>query len=158
MEKDHHYNVKVTWTGNRGEGTKNYKGYDRSHIISAKGKSEINASSDSPFMGDPTKYNPEDFLVASLSACHMLWYLHLCADNGICVTDYQDQAEGLMKQTDSGGHFTEVVLHPVVIITEKEKIEAANALHEQAHKHCFIANSCNFPVHHRPVCKVKGES
>ncbi len=105
-------------------------------------------------MGDATKHNPEDMLLVSLSSCHMLWYLHLCADNGIIVTDYHDEASGTMLQTESGGHFTEVVLHPQVTITDHSQIERANALHEDAHSHCFIANSCNFPVRHEPVCKV----
>jgi organic hydroperoxide reductase OsmC/OhrA len=155
MAKEHAYSVKVTWTGNRGEGTSTYKGYDRSHLISATNKQVINASSDSAFMGDPALYNPEELLVASLSGCHMLWFLHLCADNGICVTHYHDDAEGIMTETGQGGHFTEVILHPVVTITDANMIEKANTLHEAAHKHCFIANSCNFPVKHEPVCHSK---
>ena len=153
MTKDHHYHTSIAWTGNRGEGTKSYKGYDRSHTIKIKGKADIEGSSDTAFMGDPAKHNPEDMLVASLAVCHMLWYLHLCADNGICVTDYHDEASGTMQQTEAGGRFTEVVLHPVVTITDKAQIEKANALHEQAHKSCFIANSCNFPIKHEPLCK-----
>lgn len=152
MNKEHHYKATITWTGNRGEGTKTYKGYDRSHLISINNKIVIQGSSDAAFMGDTAKHNPEDLLLASLSACHMLWYLHLCADNGIVVTDYRDEATGTMLQTDAGGHFTGVVLHPQVTITDRTQIEKANGLHEQANKHCFIANSCNFPVHHDPVC------
>ena len=157
MEKEHHYKASITWTGNRGEGTKSYKGYDRSHLISIKNKKDIEGSSDTAFMGDPSKHNPEDMLVTSLSTCHMLWFLHLCADNGIIVTEYTDEATGTMLQTDNGGHFTEVTLHPVVTITDNSQVEKANALHSEANKHCFIANSCNFPVRHEPVCKVNGE-
>ncbi len=155
MHKEHHYNARVTWTGNRGEGTANYKGYDRNHRISIEHKPDIEGSSDTAFLGDATRHNPEDMLLSSLSACHMLWYLHLCADNGIVVTDYHDDATGTMLQTDQGGHFTEVVLHPQVTITDSNKISLANELHEEAHKHCFIANSCNFPVTHDPVCIAK---
>jgi organic hydroperoxide reductase OsmC/OhrA len=154
MHKEHHYESTITWTGNRGEGTSSYKGYDRSHIISIKNKADIAASSDAPFMGDVSKHNPEDLLLASLSSCHMLWYLHLCADNGIIVTAYQDQPTGTMLQTEHGGHFTEVVLHPQVTITDSNMIEKANELHADAHKNCFIANSCNFPVRHDPVCEA----
>lgn len=154
MLKEHHYNSTITGTGNKGDGTISYKGYDRSHLISVKNKITIEASSDAPFMGDITKHNPKDFLLASLSSCHMLWYLHLCADNGIVVTDYTDDASGTMLQTAKGGHFTEVVLHPHVTITDSTKIEKANSLHADANMHCFIANSCNFPVHHEPVCKA----
>jgi organic hydroperoxide reductase OsmC/OhrA len=152
MDKEHYYKAKITWTGNRGEGTKSYKGYDRSHIISVDNKMDIQASSDSPFMGDATLHNPEDLFLASLSSCHMLWFLHLCADNGIVVIQYVDEATGTMLQTKEGGHFTEVVLHPRVTITDINLIERANELHAIANKHCFIANSCNFPVHHVPVC------
>lgn len=153
MEKKHFYTSNIKWTGNRGEGTSSYNGYDRNHIISIKNKKDIEGSSDRSFMGDATKHNPEEMLVSSLSACHMLWYLHLCADNGIVITEYTDEATGTMLQTEAGGHFTEVILHPVVTITDKRHIEKANALHEAANKHCFIANSCNFPVKHEPVCR-----
>jgi organic hydroperoxide reductase OsmC/OhrA len=155
MHKEHHYNARVTWTGNRGEGTAHYKGYDRSHNISINNKPDIQGSSDTPFLGDPTRHNPEDLLLASLSACHMLWYLHLCADNGIIVTDYHDEATGTMLQTEQGGHFTQVTLHPQVTITDSNKISLAIQLHDAAHKNCFIANSCNFPVTHEPVCVMK---
>jgi organic hydroperoxide reductase OsmC/OhrA len=156
MSKQHHYSVGITWTGNRGPGTTDYRAYDRSHTISVTGKGEISASSDTPFMGDSTKYNPEDLLVASLSSCHMLWYLHLCADAGIIVTDYTDKADGVMLQTSAGGgHFAEVTLHPVVTITDAAMTDKAIALHNKAHEMCFIANSCNFPVKHEPAILIK---
>lgn len=157
MDKQHHYSVAVRWTGNRGTGTSNYRTYDRSHTISVAGKADISASSDTPFLGDSAKHNPEDFLVSALSSCHMLWFLHLCADAAIVVVDYEDYATGVMIQnSDSGGHFTEVVLHPVVTITDASMTEKANALHKKANEKCFIANACNFPVRHEPVCKVAG--
>ncbi|MEO8772334.1 MAG: OsmC family protein [Ferruginibacter sp.] len=155
MGKEHHYKTTITWTGNRGEGTKTYKGYDRSHNISINNKIDISASSDAPFMGDITKHNPEDMLLASLSSCHMLWFLHLCADSGIVVSNYVDNATGTMVETGKGGHFTEVVLHPQVTITDRALVDKANSLHEEAHKCCFIANSCNFPVTHAPVCNAE---
>jgi organic hydroperoxide reductase OsmC/OhrA len=86
-------------------------------------------------------------LVAALSACHMLYYLHLCADAGIVVTDYQDDAAGKMIETaDGGGHFTEVVIRPRVIISKESDANLANEIHHKAHEFCFIANSVNFPV------------
>jgi len=154
MSKEHTYKINIEWTGNRGEGTSSYRGYDRSHNISVANKAVIYASSDPAFMGDASKYNPEELLVASLSSCHMLWYLHLCSDNGIVVVEYKDEATGIMLETASGGHFTEVILHPSVTITDKTKIEKANELHYEANKKCFIANSCNFPVKHEPSCKA----
>ncbi|MBK8956743.1 MAG: OsmC family protein [Saprospiraceae bacterium] len=147
MEKQHLYKLTIQWTGNRGTGTSDYRAYDRSHIIHSEKKPDLECSSDAAFRGDPTKHNPEDFLVASLSSCHMLWYLHLCADAGIIVTSYTDQAEGNMTETPhGGGHFTEVTLNPVVSITEAEKVQQAEALHIKAHELCFISNSVNFPV------------
>ncbi len=155
-EKYHHYTTAVRWTGNKGTGTSRYDAYERSHTLSIDGKQDIMCSSDIPFRGDGTKHNPEDMLVASLSSCHMLWYLHLCADAGVVVTDYTDNATGTMVQNvDGGGHFTEVVLHPVVTVTDSSMIEKANQLHDVAHRKCFIANSCNFPVKHEPRCIVR---
>src|SRR3954468_9175486 len=99
MRGEHHYSLNVKWTGNRGKGTTGYADYDRSHTISVNGKSDILGSSDAAFRGDTSRHNPEDMLVASLSTCHMLWYLHLCADAGIAVTHYTDNATGTMIES-----------------------------------------------------------
>lgn len=149
MAKEHQYQTNLNWTGNKGSGTMDYRSYDRSYVISTDHKTDIQGSSDSAFMGDKTKHNPEDLLVSSISSCHMLWYLHLCSQNGIIVLDYRDNAVGTMiENTDGSGRFTGIVLHPLITITDEAQIEKANALHEQANKMCFIANSCNFPVSH----------
>ncbi|MEO6637305.1 MAG: OsmC family protein [Ginsengibacter sp.] len=156
MNGQHTYNLKITWTGNTGEGTKDYRSYNRNHTIAVENKPDLLASSDPTFRGDKTKYNPEELLVASLSGCHMLSYLHLCAAAGIVVVQYTDAATGTMQQTpDGGGHFTEVTLHPEVVITAESMVEKANELHHKANQLCFIANSCNFPVHHKPTCIVR---
>lgn len=154
--KTHQYQINLEWTGNEGQGTLNYRAYSRDHLLSGLDKLvAIPGSSDPSFRGDPERYNPEEMLVASLSACHMLWFLHLCAVNKIVVTDYQDQAAGTMEETsDGGGRFREVTLRPVVTVTEDEMISRAAALHEEAHRLCFIANSCNFPVKHEPEVRV----
>ena len=158
MAKQHTYSVATRWTGNTGKGTSGYRDYERANIISVANKPDIPGSSDPSFRGDPTRYNPEELLVASLSTCHMLWYLHLCAEAGVVVVDYVDQPTGIMVETpDSGGHFSEVTLFPVVVVTDQSMIEKANELHRQAHKLCFIANSCNFPVHHKPTCSATGK-
>lgn len=143
----HEYAIKVEWTGDRGEGTSGYRAYARTHDISAPGKPVIPASSDPSFRGDRDRYNPEELLVAALSACHMLAYLHLCADAGIVVTGYVDDAAGTMVETErTGGRFTEVVLRPVVTVRAGSDFDQANGLHDRAHDLCFIANSVNFPV------------
>ncbi|MEX6686052.1 OsmC family protein [Danxiaibacter flavus] len=153
MAKTHHYQTSLNWTGNTGQGTKSYTSYERSHIIAVENKPEIPASSDPSFRGDKTRYNPEELLVASLSSCHMLWYLHLCSEAGIIVESYSDTAKGEMTEEANGsGRFTEVILYPEVVISDAAKLELANELHEKAHQYCFIANSCNFPVKTVPNC------
>ena len=155
MEKQHNYTVSVTWTGNKGQGTIDYRAYDRSLTVSAANKENIYASSDTPFLGDDSKHNPETLLLSSLSSCHMLWYLHLCADAGVIVTDYTDNATGIMYEVSGGGgHFTSVTLNPVVKVADDSMIAKANALHFIAREKCFIANSMNFPVHHHPMCSA----
>lgn len=155
MDKKHNYPVTVKWTGNKGSGTSDYKAYERNHSILINNKSEIFCSSDPAFRGDKTKHNPEDLLVSSLSACHMLWYLHLCSKSGIVVIDYIDNAVGIMVETTNGsGRFVEVTLNPIVTVTESAMIEKANELHKEAYELCFIANSVNFPVKHKPIGQV----
>lgn len=150
--KAHNYQIKVKWTGNEGNGTLNYKSYNRTHEISSDGKYDgIHGSSDPAFLGDKSKYNPEDLFISSISACHMLWYLHLCSVNKISVTEYIDNATGRMEETaDGSGKFTEVILNPKVKITNADLIDKANELHQKANKMCFIANSCNFKIGHKP--------
>jgi organic hydroperoxide reductase OsmC/OhrA len=145
--KEHHYKTHVAWTGNEGEGTKSYKSYKRDHTITVPGKPPLLASSDPAFHGDPARYNPEELLVASLASCHMLWYLHLCAVNHIVVTEYQDDAQGMMSEkADGSGEFVEVVLRPQVTVAADADQAKALELHEEAHRYCFIANSVKFPV------------
>lgn len=152
----HTYQATITWTGNKGSGTSDYRAYDRSHTIAITNKADILGSSDPAFRGDKTKHNPEDLLISSLAACHMLWYLHLCAEAGVIVTDYSDQATGTMVETSNGGgHFTEVTLHPVVTVADASMIEKANQLHQKTNELCFVANSVNFPVHHQATCQVR---
>ena len=150
--KKHKYLVNVEWTGNTGLGTKNYKSYEREHLINVKGKySNIAASSDPSFMGDKERYNPEELFLSSIASCHMLWYLHLCSANNIVVNEYIDKAKGVMVEEENGsGRFTEVTLSPKVIIENIDKEELAKELHSEANKMCFIANSCNFTIKHNP--------
>ncbi|ASW74492.1 peroxiredoxin [Chryseobacterium piperi] len=156
MSKEHHYKITIQWTGNQGTGTSGYKDYERSHSISVDNKAAIEGSSDPAFRGDKTKHNPEELFLSSLSSCHMLWYLHFCSEAGIIVTDYTDQATGIMAETATGsGHFTEATLHPRVIVTEESMVQKAKELHKKASEFCFIANSVNFPVKHIPTVEAK---
>lgn len=155
MQRHHHYNSTIKWTGNNGTGTDNYRNYERSHQIISENKSIILGSSDPAFRGDKTKHNPEDLLVASISSCHMLWYLHLCAEAGVVVLDYIDNAIGIMiEKSNGGGQFTEVILNPTVVVTENSMSDRAKELHRKANELCFIANSVNFPIHHNPIIKI----
>jgi organic hydroperoxide reductase OsmC/OhrA len=152
--KQHRYEIRMQWTGNDGEGTKTYKGYRRDHTIVCEGKPEIPGSSDPNFRGDPSRYNPEELLVAALSSCHMLWYLHLCTVNHITVVEYRDTASGdLRENKDGSGEFIRVVLKPAVTLSAGDDRAKAAELHHQAHRLCFIARSVNFPVEVDPEIK-----
>jgi organic hydroperoxide reductase OsmC/OhrA len=153
MGKQHNYSLTITWTGNNGTGTSAYRAYERNHTVSKEGKVNLECSSDPSFRGDATKYNPEELLLAALSSCHMLSYLHLCADAGVVVTAYIDNATGLMEETpNDSGHFVSATLYPTVTVADALMIDKANELHHKANELCFIANSCNFPVHHQSEC------
>ncbi|WP_114792408.1 OsmC family protein [Niabella yanshanensis] len=154
MAKQHQYKVTISWRDD--SGTNGYAGYSRDHTINVTGKPAIGASSDPAFRGNPAKYNPEELFLASISNCHMLWYLHLCAVNGVIVLHYEDNAEGIMEEQANGsGRFTGVTLYPVVTVSSKEMLHKANELHTEANKFCFIANSLNFPVAHQPEIIAK---
>lgn len=150
MIGEHDYALRSVWTGNRGTGTSGYRDYDRAVTISVAGKPDLSASSDKPFRGDPAKWNPEDLLLAALSECHLLSYLHACVTVGVVVVSYRDRASGVMREDGAGGGaFVEVLLRPEVVVAEASMIEAAERAHAQANEWCFIANSMNFPVRHQ---------
>jgi organic hydroperoxide reductase OsmC/OhrA len=156
MAPHHNYEILTRWTGNLGSGTTAYRAYSRNHELVGLGKvGPILGSSDPTFRGDSKRYNPEELLVASLSACHLLWYLHLCADAGVVVVEYVDAAQGTMVVNEDGrGRFTEVVLRPHVTIARAEQEKVALELHQEAHRLCFIANSVNFPVRHMAMVSI----
>ena len=147
----HEYKTTLRWTGNQGTGTSNYRAYARNYEITGPLKAAtLQGSSDAHFRGDSTKYNPEDLLVASLSACHMLWYLHLCSVDKIVVLEYRDDATGTMEERNGSGQFVRVTLRPAIKVSAGNDVARAIALHEDAHRLCFIARSVNFPVDVEP--------
>ncbi|WP_150308464.1 OsmC family protein [Planctomonas psychrotolerans] len=151
MNVDHSYAVALTWTGNRGSGTSDYRSYGRDHVLTAEGKPRISGSSDPVFRGDRDRWNPEELLLAALTQCHLLSYLHVAASAGVVVVDYTDDSSGTMTQTrDGGGHFTGVTLRPTVTVADPSQIDLAQSLHARAAELCFIAASVNFPVVHEP--------
>ncbi|MEO7073522.1 MAG: OsmC family protein [Rhodanobacter sp.] len=149
-EQRHHYRVDIEWTGNLGTGTQTYRSYRRDHSIHVTGKPTLAGSSDPTFHGDAARHNPEDLLLAALSSCHMLSYLHMAVLAGVVVTAYTDVAEATMETAGQGGRFVEVVLHPLVTISAGSDPAKAEAAHADAHHACFIANSVNFPVRCEP--------
>ena len=149
---DHKYKTTLHWSAEGGEGTKTYKSFSRTHRITAKTKQ----GDDKPAIVATSAfhsldhYNPDEMLLASLSSCHMLWYLHLCAEAGVVAVDYRDQAEIVLKLDAKGeGKVGSAVLRPRVTIAEGDP-EVARALHKDAHAKCFVANSVNFPVECEP--------
>lgn len=143
----HPYTLELEWRGNLGSGTSTYEGYSREHGIRIAGKPELVTTADPMFRGDPTLHNPEDMLLAALSSCHLLTYLALCARARINVVQYRDHPTGVLQLTkDGGGHFSEVVLKPTVVVAEASMVDKARYFHGEVHKYCFIARSVNFPV------------
>src|SRR5262245_51011700 len=155
-DREHTYRVHVQWTGNRGHGTRSYRDYGREHTISAAAKPDIAGSSDAAFRGNAERWNPEDLLVAAASACHKLWYLHLCADAGVVVSAYTDDAVGTVLDSPQRGRFTRIVLHPRVMIGAADDAALAAHLHHEAHARCYVANSVNFPIECEPVVERAG--
>ena len=152
MEHQHNYELTTVWTGNNGEGTKNVRTYDRSHTVSITGKPDLLLTADIPSVGDQSKLNPEDLLVAAISSCHMLSYLYLCAMDRIVVISYTDKTTGIMiEQVSGGGSFKEVQLNPEVLVADKSMVAKAIELHHKAHEICYIANSVNFEVRCAPI-------
>jgi organic hydroperoxide reductase OsmC/OhrA len=152
MPAHHLYRAELRWTGNRGTGTSDYRAYGRDHELSGEDKPVIPGSSDPRFRGDAARWNPEELVVASLSACHQLWYLHLCADAGVVVVAYEDHPEGVIAEAAPGeGGFERVTLRPRVTIAPGSDPELARRLHGEAHEKCNIARSVAFPVDHHPT-------
>ncbi len=156
MSEIHTYELKLRWTGNTGPGTTSYTAYERNFRIQAAGKPEIEGSSDPHFRGDERCYNPEELFVSAIAGCHMLWYLHLCAVNGVVVTRYEDQPKGSMEvAATGGGRFLEIILRPTITLSEVRMKEQAFVLHHKAHELCFLAASVNFPISIQPKIVIQ---
>ncbi len=154
--KEHVYTTTCNWVNVKPGAEFKYDAYSRDHMLQVPGKLGLQLSSDAAFRGNSGLHNPEELLLASVSSCHMLWYLHLCSSSGINVLLYTDVAEGTMQeQVNGSGKFTQIILHPVVTIADAAHTEQALNLHANAHKMCFIANSCNFDILHLAKIIVK---
>ncbi|MEP5341894.1 MAG: OsmC family protein [Algibacter sp.] len=150
MSYNHIFKAKVNWELSKGETTESPKTFSRNHIVEIDNKkNDLKVSAAKMFRGDASLYNPEDLLLSALASCHMMSYLYVCSQNNIKVLSYTDNAEAVLEVESSGsGHFTKVILNPVVTIKDETKKELALSLHEKANSLCFIANSCNFPIVH----------
>lgn len=147
MSKQHAYGSAIVWTGDRGQGTSEYRGYDRTWEVRIPGKPVIRCSNDPLLGGDPSKPNPEDLLLSSLSACHMLWYLHLACNAGIVVMGYEDAPVGIGETSPNGaGRFLRATLRPSIRLPRGSDLVRADAIHHEVHRYCFVARSLNFPV------------
>ena len=152
---EHRYALTVRWTGNLGAGTAAYRGYSRDHDVEIPGLPVLKGSADPAFHGDRNRYNPEQLLLAALSQCHMLSFLHVAVKHGLVVTAYEDHASGLMRTNrDGSGQFESVTLKPRVTVADPAAAELLEELHTEANKLCFIARSVNFPVLHEPSAAV----
>ena len=152
----HTYALELTWTGDRGTGTTGYRDYDRSVLARGAGLPDLELSADRAFRGDRSRWNPEVLLVAALSECHLLSFLHVAVTRGVTVVGYEDTPVGTMEQSGLGGRFTEVLLRPVVTVADAAHVGLVPELHETAGEACFIASSVNFPVRHAPTTRVAG--
>jgi organic hydroperoxide reductase OsmC/OhrA len=152
----HPYRVHLRWTGAGTGGTSGYTAYSRDHVLSASGKPELAGSSDPVFRGDKARWSPEELLLGAISACHQLWYLHVCAEAGITVFAYEDDPHGEMHEyADGSGQFMQATLRPAVIIAAGCDVQVAHALHADAHAKCFVARSVNFPIHLQPAISTE---
>jgi len=151
-EKLHHYQVTLVWQGNLGVGTRDYRSYSREFIVKGQTDKTLTGSADPAFLGQESQWNPEELLLASISACHQLWYLHLCADAGVCVVEYSDSPIATMDEKSS--KFISAQLRPSVMLTSGSDPDLAISLHELAHKKCYIANSLAFAISVNPAVSV----
>jgi organic hydroperoxide reductase OsmC/OhrA len=156
---EHTYQIQVQWTGDQGQGTKDYKSYERSFLIHEQGKPDILGSADPNFRGDPQRWNPEEMLIGSIASCHMLWYLHLLSMQKIIAVKYEDSPQGTLELSAKGeGKIVGATLNPVVVITDGNRLEEAKKLHEKAHDLCFIVNSVNFTVQVKPTVLANADT
>ena len=154
----HTYELALRWTGNRGSGTSGYRDYGRDVVAHSTGMPELQLSADRTFRGDAARWNPEVLLVAALSECHLLSFLHMAVTHGVTVVDYEDTPVGTMEQAGIGGRFTRVLLRPTVTVADAAHIDLVPQLHAEAAEACFIAASVNFPVEHEPPTREAGPS
>ena len=153
----HEYTARIEWQRHAPEPFTDNR-YHRGHRLLFDGGAELMGSSSPAVvplpMSDAAAVDPEELFVASLSSCHMLWFLSLAAKAGLCVDRYTDAAAGVMQRNAAGKMaMTRVTLRPQVIFggARIPTPEQLHALHHQAHDECFIANSVHTEVRCEPL-------
>ncbi|MBU2927368.1 OsmC family protein [Winogradskyella psychrotolerans] len=156
MSIKHTFKSQVNWTINEGGSTTNPRTFSRNHNVTIANKvADLQVSAAKPFRGDDSLFNPEDLLLSALTSCHMMSYLYVCAQHHIEVLSYTDASEGdLEVKANGSGSFTTVRLQPRVTIKDESQKDLALRLHTKANELCFIANSCNFLISHKPTIVV----
>jgi organic hydroperoxide reductase OsmC/OhrA len=150
MPREHLFQALTTWTGAAQGPTSSYEAYSREYTFAIEGKPTLTGSAAVPYRGDASLPNPEDLLLAAVSACHLLSYLAECARAGVQVVEYEDQCTATMTFKDGKMRIVEATLRPRVKVAQGTDLDKAESLHQAANEACFIANSVNFPIHHYP--------
>ena len=168
----HYFEARLSWTGASAAGSPSVASEagrtDGTHFTrvvipgggrefrgDVAGKPSLFLSAAPEYRGDASRHNPEDLLVLSLATCHALAYLSLCAKCRLEVKSYEDHPLGELKKHDGAIRFTKVTLRPRVVFAPGADLARAEALHADARRFCFIANSVAFPVEHVPELSVE---
>lgn len=144
--------AKVSWTRNPEESFIDNK-YSRAHTWAFDGGTVLRASSSPQVvpvpMSDPSAVDPEEAFIASLSSCHLLWFLSLAVERNYLVESYEDDAEGCLGRNEKGKlSVTKVILKPRVRFggANVPSREQVDELHHAAHEKCFLANSVHTAI------------
>ncbi|HEY5156025.1 MAG TPA: OsmC family protein [Acidimicrobiales bacterium] len=135
----HRYTALTAWEGSTGVG---YDDYQRAHEVAVPpALAGLALSSDPAFLGDPTRLNPEQLLLAAATSCQLLAFLAVAARARVDVVGYRDEASAEMPEDDLPMRLTRIVLRPHIRVRGAVTVERIEHLVEVAHRECFIANS-----------------
>lgn len=153
MATTHRYLVHCSWSGSTGAG---YESYRRAHEGStAPAEAKLALSSDPAFLGDPSRWNPEQLLVMAASSCQLLAFLAVAARARLDVVDYQDDAVGEMPEDDRPVRLTRILLRPRITMAAGAQEDRVRHLVEVAHRECYVANSLRTAVEVDPEIIIR---
>lgn len=147
----HEYRITTTWHGNTADGPRHYS---RTHdTTTTPPTTPLKVTADKPFRGEPGIHNPEQLLVMAASSCHMMSFLYCASQAGFDIRHYVDEAHALMPMRATNTAITAITLHPTVTIANytSSQQNQLDALMDQAHDECFIANTLSCPITHQPT-------